>query len=174
MKVKAKPRCDELTGLYDSQHFMELGQQLFVVAQRYQSDLSLLLFDLDHFKQINEQFGHATGDSVLQCVARVAHEHTRSADVLARYGDEEFILMLPNTRIREAFGVAENIRKAVSACRGIGDQGEVIATISVGVAEMVANEDSLYQLIQRANLALYEANAAGRDCCKIFVAPVAA
>lgn len=174
MKLKTKPRCDELTGLLDRQHFVELSQQLFLVAQRYQNDLSLLLFDLDHFNKINEQFGQSTGDSVLQCVARIAHEHTRNADVLARYSDEEFILLLPNTRVREAFGVAENIRKAVAACSEIGDQGEVTATISIGVAEILPDQDTLYQLIQRANLALYEAKAAGCDCSKIFIAPVAA
>lgn len=174
MGTKAKPRCDELTGLYDRQHFVELSQQLFLVAQRYQNDLSLLLFDLDHFKQIKDSFGKSVADSVIRCVARVAQENSRSADVLSRYSDEEFILILPNTRVREAFGVAENIRRAVGSCREIGDRGEVTATISVGVAEMLPDQDSLYQLIQRANHALYEAKAAGRDCCKIYTAAMAA
>ena len=174
MTTKAKPRCDKLTGLFDRQHFMELSQQLFIVAQRYQNDLSLILFDIDHFKQINDQFGQVMADTVTQCVARVARQHTRNADVLARYSDEEFILILPNTRIREALGVAENIRKAVSRCREIDDEGEVTATISVGIAEMLPDQDNLYQLIQRANQALYEAKAAGCDSCKIFTTAMAA
>jgi diguanylate cyclase (GGDEF)-like protein len=174
LKIKSRPRSDELTGLFDRQHFLELSDQLFIVAQRYQSDLSLLLFDLDHFKQLNDKYGQQTGDAVLQCVASVASKHTRSADVLARYSGEEFILILPNTRVREALGVAENIRKAVSGCRQVVGESEVTTTISVGVAEMLHDEDTLYQLIQRANLALYDAKNAGRNCCKVFSTPVAA
>jgi diguanylate cyclase (GGDEF)-like protein len=168
MKAKSKPRSDELTGLYDRQHFMELSQQLFIVAQRYQSALSVIMFDVDHFKQINDSYGHQTSDAILKCVADAANEHTRNADVLARYGGEEFILILPNTAVREAFAVAENIRKAASGCQEIAGHGEVITSISLGIAEIYSDEDTLYQLIQRANQALYDAKNSGRNCSKIF------
>lgn len=169
-REQLRARTDDLTGLSNRRHFFELSNQLFTVAQRYQTALSVFMFDIDHFKQINDTFGHRFGDTLLKRVAHIAREHTRDADVLARYGGEEFIVVLPNTRAHEAFAAAENIREKIAAHRQVTGGGEIGVTISAGVAEMLPDEDTLDHLIQRADQALYMAKDAGRNCSRMFPA----
>ena len=159
-------RTDELTGLDNRRHFFELAQQLFNVAERYRTPFSLVLFDLDHFKQINDRYGHQAGDAVLRGVADRARDVVREADVLARYGGEEFIVALPNTDHHGALAVAEHLRKKIAAARYPFGRHRLAITISAGVAEMLPGDDSLDRLISRADEALYAAKAAGRDCCR--------
>jgi len=160
-------RTDELTGLYNRRHFFELSNQLFAVALRYRTPLSILMFDLDHFKQVNDIYGHQVGDRILACVARIARDHLRGADVLARYGGEEFIAALPSASAAEALAAAENIRRHVSACRDLDEDENLSVAISIGIAEMLPEDDTLDRLIQRADVALYEAKHAGRDCSRV-------
>lgn len=163
-----KARTDDLTGLSNRRHFFELSEQLFSVAQRYKSAFSLFIFDIDHFKKVNDNFGHQTGDLVLKAVARIARENTRVADVIARYGGEEFIVVLPNTGIDGAFAVAENIRKNIVENTINLDGNEVRVSVSAGIAEILTGPDSLEKLIHRADQALYEAKNAGRNCSRVF------
>lgn len=169
-RERSMARTDTLTGLSNRREFLELSRQLFSVARRYQTPLSIVLFDLDHFKQINDTYGHQVGDEVLKRVARVARQHTRDADVLARWGGEEFIVTLPNTIVRDALSVAESIRKHVLA--GDENQGtkEVTVTISAGVAERRPEDEDLDAVIHRADLALYAAKHEGRNCSRIYSA----
>jgi diguanylate cyclase (GGDEF)-like protein len=162
-------RTDDVTGLCSRRYFYELSKQLFAVALRYQLPLSLFLFDIDHFKKINDQYGHQVGDAILKAVARVVREHTRDADVLARYGGDEFVVTLPNTSAREALAVAELNRERIAGCRQVIGREEIGVTITAGVAEMLpGGDDTLDHLIGRADRALYAAKDAGRNCCRLF------
>ena len=166
-REQLKARTDDLTGLTNRRQFFELSKQLFAVAQRYRAPLSVVMFDIDHFKQVNDVHGHQVGDSILKRIARVARQSTRDSDVLARYGGEEFIGALPNTSGREALAAAENIRERIVACRESSGDKEVRVTISAGVAEMLPDRDTLDHLIQRADQALYAAKNAGRNCSRL-------
>ncbi|SFN16738.1 GGDEF domain-containing protein, partial [Nitrosomonas communis] len=167
-REQLKARTDELTRLNNRRYFYELSRKLFNLARRYQTPLSVFIFDIDHFKQINDKYGHQFGDTVLRHVAQVISEHVRETDVLARYGGEEFIVTLPNTTVHEALAAAEHLRKGISASREIANGRKIIVTISVGVAEMMIHEDTLDRLIQRADQALYTAKNAGRNCSRFF------
>ena len=160
-------RTDELTGIGNRRSFFEVAETLFAVARRYRTPFSLCIFDIDHFKQINDRLGHLGGDEVLRQVARITASQTREADLVARYGGEEFILAMPNTEAQGAFAAAENIREAIAAVRQSWQGAEVRATVSAGVAQMHADEGSLDGLIARADAALYEAKASGRNCTHV-------
>lgn len=159
-------RTDDLTGLSNRRHFYELANQLFAVSERYQTPLSILLFDVDRFKLFNDRFGHQAGDNALETIAREASRHKREADVFARYGGEEFIMALPNTDLAGARILAEAIRERIAmACVPVGG-GEATVTISVGVAEVQPGDDVIDRVVGRADHALYEAKAAGRNCTR--------
>lgn len=151
VREQAKTRTDDLTGLYNRRHFYELSEQLFAVAKRYGMPFSILLFDVDDLKGINDRVGQTGGDAVLRCVGRVAREHTRGADVFARYGGEEFVAALPNTPASGAHTAVEKLRGRIAACSTPGP------TISVGVAELGPEDDTLDRLLQRADEALRKA-----------------
>jgi diguanylate cyclase (GGDEF)-like protein len=160
-------RTDYLTGVYNRRHFFDLAAHAFDVSRRYRHPLSVMLFDVDHFKQINDSWGHQVGDEILKSVARIAGDHLRDADVIARYGGEEFIVLLPQSSARQAMIVAERIRAGVAA-HGIDiGKGTVKVTISAGIADAVT-EDALDRLIGRADQALYQAKEAGRNRSMMF------
>lgn len=161
-------RTDDLTGLGNRRQFFELVGPLFNVAQRYQTPLSIVLLDIDHFKRFNDRFGHHVGDTILQRVARVARRHSRDADVLARHGGEEFIIALPNTAVEGALSLAQSIREDIALNLECVDSTLANVTISAGVAQIRYESDSLDRLIRRADQALYQAKGAGRNCCRVF------
>jgi len=160
-------RTDGLTGLNNRRYFFEVAAHEWAVAQRYLLPLALMLFDIDRFKQINDTVGHQMGDEILKRVARVAAERLRGADVLARYGGEEFIVLLPGSTAQQAAVAAESIREAIAADRIEARTGSIVATISVGLADALPEQDTLDQLIQRADRALYRAKAKGRNCTEV-------
>lgn len=147
-------RLDDLTGAINRRHFFELAEHELSVAARYHQPLSLLLFDIDHFKHANDTRGHQAGDEFLKRAARIGQEHTRISDIFARYGGDEFVVLLPHAASAEAAVVAERMREAMSA----GD----VMTISIGIAEFRGG-DTLDGLIHRADEALYRAKNEGRN-----------
>lgn len=163
-------RTDELTGLSNRRHFYELATELFAVAERYRTPLSVLLFDVDRFKQFNDRFGHQAGDNALEAIAREARRHKREADVLARYGGEEFIMALPNTDLAGAHVLAEAIREWIAQTPVPVNGQKATVTISIGVAELQPDDDAVDRAICRADAALYEAKAAGRNCTRVHPA----
>jgi diguanylate cyclase (GGDEF)-like protein/PAS domain S-box-containing protein len=165
-------RTDDLTHVNNRRHFFDLARQEFAVAQRYRQPLSVILFDIDLFKQINDTFGHQTGDEVIQQIAQLASQHLREADIFARYGGEEFILLLPNSKAQQARFLAERMRKAVAGRAFATGAGQVRLTISAGVAELLPDEDTLDRLILRADQALYAAKAAGRNLTMLWRRPL--
>ncbi len=158
---------DVLTGVANRRHFHEFLEEHFRLAARYGTPLSLFLVDLDHFKQLNDRYGHLVGDEVLRAVAQRMRAALRDADLLARFGGEEFVVVLPSTTLDGAIQGAERVREAI-ASRPIEAAGfEIPVTASFGVSAYRA--DALMTpewLIKEADLALYEAKRAGRNCVR--------
>jgi diguanylate cyclase (GGDEF)-like protein/PAS domain S-box-containing protein len=158
-------RTDGLTGLYNARYFFELANHELGAAIRYQRPLSILMFDVDEFKQINDAAGHMAGDNVLISIAQTALTHMRAVDVLARYGGDEFVILLPQTNAHQALQIAERIRESASAMRLEGENGTLTVTLSIGIAEAFsgARDESIETIIQHADKALYMAKANGRN-----------
>jgi diguanylate cyclase (GGDEF)-like protein len=158
---------DGLTQLYNRRFFMGKLDIELERARREGSPLSVLLMDLDHFKSINDRFGHATGDEVLARFASVLMEATHPYDLVARHGGEEFVALLPGASLKEAQGVAERVREAAQDIRftlpGNGSHTEHGLTVSVGISGPGGGEESASALLERADRAVYAAKAAGRN-----------
>jgi diguanylate cyclase (GGDEF)-like protein len=158
---------DVLTGVANRRHFHEFLEEHFRLAARYGTPLSLFLADLDHFKALNDSYGHLVGDEVLRAVAQRMRTVLREADLLARFGGEEFVVVLPSTSLDGAVQGAERVREALMA-RPIEAAGhEIPVTASFGVSAYRA--DALMTpewLIKEADLALYEAKRSGRNCVR--------
>jgi len=154
---------DALTGLVNRRAFSDWALREQRRTQRYQDALSVILLDVDHFKHINDRFGHAAGDLVLGAVARLLMAGIRNCDVVARWGGEEFVLALPSTPLSGAREVAERARRALESANIVTDQGQQIpVTASFGVAQLDPHE-TLEQLVDRADRAMYVAKSSGRN-----------
>ena len=154
---------DGLTGLYNRRHFMKLAQIEFVRAGRYRRELAAMLFDIDNFKQVNDRFGHPVGDQVLALVAQTCQAELREADLICRYGGEEFIAFLVETAPSAAKKVGERLRQKVESLKIPTEKGEVSVTISVGIAGLNELTPNLDTLINRADQAMYIAKHKGRN-----------
>jgi diguanylate cyclase (GGDEF)-like protein/PAS domain S-box-containing protein len=161
---------DALTGINNRRYLFELAGHEFDVAARYQRPLAVMMFDIDHFKRVNDIFGHHAGDQVLERVARAACAELRSVDVIGRYGGEEFVIVLPMTNARQSYPLAERIRAGVAAVRVPTPKGEASVTLSIGIAEMclVPRDVSVEDAIRRADEAMYAAKQAGRNRTMIY------
>ena len=149
---------DSLTGLANRRLFDESLQREVARAQRLSTPLSLLVFDVDHFKQVNDTYGHQTGDTVLREVADALVANTKNYDVAARYGGDEFVVLLPGCSRDDALRVAERVRASIA--RAVG---EAPVTISAGVATVPDNATDAERLMAAADSALYDAKRTGRD-----------
>jgi len=163
-EVKRLATTDALTGISNRRHFLLLGERLFETARRYGQPLSALMLDVDHFKRVNDRYGHAVGDEVLRALALRCRESLRSADLLGRYGGEEFAMLLPMTQAEPAESLlAERIRRAIAHEPFATGAGPVSITASIGMATLSPALSSLEELLVRADASLYDAKAAGRD-----------
>lgn len=156
---------DRLTGLYNRLALMELMDHHLALARRRHSPLALLMLDIDHFKVVNDQHGHLVGDEVLRQVAQRAQARMRSADMLARFGGEEFLALLPDTTIEGAHAVAEDIRRAVGDLPMLVNGVSIPVTISIGVHASLPTEGptAAESMIDRSDQALYQAKHQGRN-----------
>jgi diguanylate cyclase (GGDEF)-like protein len=156
---------DPLTGLFNRRRFLESAKQEFAKSSRYKRPLSLMILDLDRFKQINDTFGHPIGDQVLIQVADLLRNKTREVDIAARFGGEEFIILLPETNRAGAAVLAERLRHSVERLPVDRDNGTIQLTVSIGIADKERSDkiDTIDQLIARADKALYKAKAVGRN-----------
>ncbi|MBA2645352.1 MAG: diguanylate cyclase [Pyrinomonadaceae bacterium] len=153
---------DALTGLRNRFGLQRALQREFSEARRYTRPLSCLMIDIDHFKEINDTYGHAAGDAALMQAARILIEAVRGSDVVCRYGGDEFIVVMPETPLDGAFALGEKVRLAASS-RLFGDGARVFPlTFSIGAAELLLNE-SAHDMLARADGALYDAKEGGRD-----------
>jgi diguanylate cyclase (GGDEF)-like protein len=151
-------RIDALTGLANRRAFEEILAAEISRAQRFAHDLAVVLLDLDRFKEINDSFGHAAGDVMLRAVSRLLTSLARQGDTVARWGGEEFVVVLPETDLGGAQRFAERLRRTIEA----HSVGEMQTTASCGVATML-HEDSVEELLGAADQALYQAKSNGRN-----------
>ncbi len=158
-------RTDPLTGVNNRRHLYELAEHEIQVAERYQRPLSVIMFDIDHFKQVNDNYGHKVGDQILKIVTDVSCAELRSADVIGRYGGEEFIVLLPMTNAQQALPLAERIRTNISSLNIPTFQGKVNITLSIGVVELqpAPPAETVEEVFRRADEAMYAAKQAGRN-----------
>ena len=162
LELRQIASVDALTGAMSRGAWFELAQGEVVRAVRYGRPLSFLILDIDHFKAINDKFGHSQGDIVLRQVAQMAHAQLRRSDLFGRFGGEEFICALPETSFADARRLAERIRKAIRAMRSEGLEGQS-CTVSIGVACLAHGELVIGPAFERADRSLYQAKRAGRD-----------
>ncbi len=165
LEVQKLARTDALTGLNNLRYFNELAGHAFEVTRRYHQPLSLIMFDIDKFKNVNDNFGHSVGDQVLIQTAQVVSSQLRATDIFGRIGGDEFVIILPGTNAQQAFPMAERIRAEVALRTLETAKQPVTVTISMGIAGIAENskDDNLETLLRQADLALYAAKAAGRN-----------
>ncbi len=167
-KVQEMAITDSLTGLYNRRYFyLILGNEI-ERAKRYQAPLSLLMMDIDHFKLMNDKYGHLAGDQVLQSVSEICKKNLRQADNMFRYGGEEFMILMPETNQKEALNVAERIRSAIAENTIKMEKGSVKITMSIGVSEYGENHPTSIKFIESADRTMYAAKKAGRNCVRVF------
>jgi len=155
---------DALTGLFNRRYLSVRLQDETARACRYGLDLSVLIIDIDHFKRINDTYGHQAGDEVLRGVCILVSQSCRPSDTVIRYGGEEILVVGPNTDIEAACYLAERIRATIEALETrIGDQTLIRVTASIGVSSKLNSEDSSGPFIERADSALYQAKQQGRN-----------
>jgi diguanylate cyclase (GGDEF)-like protein len=167
-KLFEKAIRDPLTNLYNRYFLEEEGKREIERAKRYRYPVSLIMFDLDDFKRINDTYGHQEGDRVLVKFAKILKSKVRSTDMPVRYGGEEFIVLLPNTTPNEAIIVAERIRKVMEEVLFRFGSEEIRITVSAGIASCEPGECSLETLIYRADKALYSAKREGKNRVCVF------
>ena len=162
-QLTALARTDGLTGVYNRSYFMDKSDAVIEVMRRYQHPASMMMLDLDHFKKINDNYGHHVGDLALLAFTKACRQEIRESDVLGRLGGEEFGLLLPETSIQNAQVLAERIRKATAAIEvPLGDR-MIGITVSIGLVELSAEDLSLSSVMRRADLAMYQAKERGRN-----------
>lgn len=162
-KLYQQATRDALTGLWNRNHAQEEMEKIFSVANRHIRPFSILLFDIDFFKGINDTFGHDVGDAVLRMTGQTVNEHLRSHDMAARYGGEEFIVILPETSIEGAVIAAERLRQAIEIIDFAPHGCHRRVTVSVGVAQYPVCGRGVEELIKQADEALYRAKQTGRN-----------
>ena len=155
-------RTDPLTGLWNRRHTLEQLEAVASLSRRHDSAFAVLMIDVDHFKHVNDSAGHTAGDAVLVELAVRIRESVRIEDVVARWGGEEFLVVLPSTEIDGAWALGDRIRKAIAAVPVHFTDGSIAVTVSVGCASSAASETA-DEVVSRADDALYAAKAGGRD-----------
>jgi len=156
---------DPLLGIYNQRYFFTLAEEVFNQSRVNQDDLSIILLDLDHFKRINDTYGHRFGDKVLHIFAEATKSMLREEDIFARYGGEEFVILLPKTNLAMATQVAERLRNKIEKTQIVTNRGgDMSLTVSAGVAaldiEMTLNIDIL---LEKADQAMYRSKGEGRN-----------
>ncbi len=157
---------DGLTQIFNKRYFVEALDREIARASRYRRELSLVMFDLDHFKEVNDTHGHLAGDAVLKTLAHTIKTRIRTEDIFARYGGEEFAIILPEIDGHNGHQFAEKIRRIVETTDFIFEGTKIPVTISMGVATLDLEEPAAAALVKRSDERLYEAKASGRNCVK--------
>jgi len=164
LKLEQMAATDPLTGLYNRRHFSRVLDQLFAEAQRYDKDLACAMIDLDGYKQLNDSFGHQFGDQLLVMAGRVITANLRRMDIAARYGGDEFVLLIPHAGAEEAAGVAHRIREEFRAASAVLLRRNEGVSMSIGIGSIELNEPTHADLlVASADVALYRAKEAGRN-----------
>lgn len=159
---------DRLTSLYNRGHWEEMLRQEYARHRRYDSGAALVMFDIDHFKSINDRYGHQAGDAVIRQAADLIRQNMRDSDVAGRYGGEEFVVLLPDTDRDGALIFAERLRRSIEAHEVIHEHLQIRFTVSLGIADLSRPTHSHAQLIEWADSALYASKAGGRNRSTIY------
>jgi diguanylate cyclase (GGDEF)-like protein len=164
-ELKLLASTDPMTQLYNRRHFTQLSNQTIDLAQRNNQNISLIMLDIDKFKNINDTYGHQIGDEVIMALSSILKQNSRKGDIVCRYGGEEFVIMLPNSNLDSAYRVAEDIREKVEKFHlEIRKNSQLHFTISLGVSELsIEQENSLDIALKNADDALYKAKESGRN-----------
>ena len=167
-QLRTLAQRDPLTQAYNRHHFWQLAHTEMARVKRYRRPLSMAMIDADHFKKVNDSYGHDVGDMVLRSIVDICHEGLRKHDVLARYGGEEFIVLLPETAVDGALAVVERLRERIDQTPLVLEDGRSVPmTVSIGLAGLDDYEEGFDALLKRADEALYQAKDRGRNCVQL-------
>jgi diguanylate cyclase (GGDEF)-like protein len=172
-QLKTLATIDSMTGLYNRRHFIHQADAEWNRFQRYQRPLSMLMVDIDHFKQVNDRYGHAVGDEAIVTVAGACAKGKRQSDIVGRLGGEEFAILLPETDLAQATIVAERLCKAIAEHVMMAHKVQFKVTASIGIAAASVSMSGLDVLMRAADQALYQAKAKGRNCAVQWSPPQA-
>lgn len=168
-ELKLQAVTDPLTNLYNRRFFNTEAHYLLNLAKKQRTPMAVLAIDIDYFKSVNDSYGHQVGDEVLVELAQTLKANSRSTDIIARFGGEEFVILLPNCGQTEARAVAEKLRKAVEARRIMIKEHDILTfTVSIGVSVFAHASDSLKTMLEQADQALYQAKEQGRNQVQTF------
>ncbi|HEY3328105.1 MAG TPA: PAS domain S-box protein [Novimethylophilus sp.] len=163
-ELERQAHTDYLTGLANRRHFLELAEHEIAHARRYGGELSVAMLDLDHFKNVNDTYGHQVGDVVLKELAKICQRTLREVDVIGRLGGEEFAILFPETGGNEAYDIIERLREAIATTAVPLEHAQTLHfTASIGIASFVRADANIDILLNRADKALYEAKISGRN-----------
>lgn len=154
---------DPLTGVFNRRRFFERGKSELARCERYQHPLSLMMLDIDHFKRVNDTYGHAVGDIVLKAFCQACTAQVRATDTMARIGGEEFAILLPEASLEQAHQLAERIRIAIENLEVVNENHKIHFTVSIGLSEWSPQNHSIEALLEVADRALYQAKQSGRN-----------
>ena len=169
-RVEALAVQDSLTGLYNRRGFYQLAEKEEQRVKRYGGTLQAIMVDMDHFKKINDTYGHKVGDEVLAVTSRCCQQHLRTVDLIGRWGGEEYAILLPGIDVEGAVKTAERLRSVVADAVIDGDDGAIKVTLSAGVASLDETCADLGALLSRADKAMYDAKRGGRNRVCLFEA----
>jgi diguanylate cyclase len=167
--LKLLSRTDGLTGLYNRRYWQLRAAEEFERSRRQNHSVTLIMLDIDHFKRINDRYGHSVGDDVLEILSYILQINLRSIDILGRFGGEEFAVVLPETDARRAYEIAERVRLAVAKDK-LGEKQHIHCTISLGIAEATVDMTGFDDWLNAADQALYAAKAEGRNRSCVYSA----
>ncbi|HXJ81943.1 MAG TPA: GGDEF domain-containing protein [Candidatus Methylomirabilis sp.] len=163
VELERLARTDPLTELFNRRAFYDYAESIFALSRRHGRTFGVALLDLDHFKTVNDTYGHAAGDHALRQIAACLRSSARAGDLVARFGGEEFIVLLPETDAAGATSVATKLKNTIASLELEFDSGRTRITASIGVTALQPQDQRLDEVIARADGALYEAKALGRD-----------
>ena len=165
-ELSYQANTDELTGILNRRSFTKYIEHAFKNAKIHSEPFSLIIIDIDFFKDINDTYGHMVGDEILKSLSQLMESSFRTTDKVCRWGGEEFAILLPSTSMNNACNVAEKIRKKVENSFHQVKEKSISYTISLGVSESLAIDETIDKIINRADKALYKAKDSGRNCVK--------
>jgi len=172
-ELKILASTDPMTKLYNRRYFTQISEHTLDLMKREKKNLSVIMLDIDKFKNVNDTYGHKVGDDVIIALSNKLLEHQRKSDICCRYGGEEFVILLPNTSINGANVLAQKIREDIEALTiNISSNKDLKFTVSLGVSQVnLENEYNIELALKRADDALYEAKETGRNrvCCKMTI-----
>jgi diguanylate cyclase (GGDEF)-like protein len=169
VKLQEHAVTDDLTGTANRRELNKLGEREFVRAKRFDRPLSFMMLDLDHFKNVNDSFGHSVGDQVLKHIATICESTIRVQDLLARYGGEEFVILMPETDILGAKWLADRLCSNIRKQPYHDQHGEIPMTVSIGISAIYDEDEKYEDILLRADQALYQAKDHGRNRVEIYV-----